>query len=334
MKIQLLIAVSDIDYAEHLSSVLSESYEDVFEVGICSDPTRLEKVSASHRFDAALLDEQMAETEAADMVRMPIVLCDGSLPVGPRGRELKKIRKYQRISAIVSEVLSSYAEVSDDLNSFNDAPAHITVVWSPAGGCGKTTAALAYGAQKVAQGRKTLYLDLEPFSSEEVYFSERGKSISTILDKLEENAEMLLRSIRLEDKGSGIYYFEKPENYDDINVLTASDIERLIMNCAHGVDELVVDLGSVYDGSVRRALEIADEVMLVADASAASRKKLEQFKTQHDLYEQIRSKLTLVANRNAKIDGVDAARMVLLPLVRSDDPVVVYKTLSVGYFSK
>ena len=36
MKIQLLIAINDIDYAEHLSRVLTEKGEDISEVSLCS----------------------------------------------------------------------------------------------------------------------------------------------------------------------------------------------------------------------------------------------------------------------------------------------------------
>ena len=334
MKIQLLIAVGESDYAEHLSSVMAESYEDVFEVNICSDTERMERMLAAHQFDVALFDAQMVEAGSFGSIRLPVVLCDELSQIGPRGEGLKKIRKHQRISGIISEILSGYAEASNNRNMFNDAPAHITVVWSPAGGSGKTTAALAYGAQKVAQGQKTLYLNLEPFSSGEVYFEEKGRSISTVLDKLENNAELLLRSVRMEDNGSGIYYLGKPENYDDVNILTADDVATLITDCAHGMDELVVDMGNTYDMKVRRALEMADKVLLVIDASPASRMKWEQFKTQHDLYGCISSKLTLVANRGVKVGSAEAVRVVSLPLVQSNDPVVVYKTLSVGYFSE
>ena len=42
MKIQLLIALNDIDYTEHLSKVLSEKYADRFEISICSSAERLQ----------------------------------------------------------------------------------------------------------------------------------------------------------------------------------------------------------------------------------------------------------------------------------------------------
>ena len=61
MKIQLLIALCDSDYVEHLSQVLIEKKSDVFEVSVCSSPKRLPELLTGQRFDVALLDDAMAE---------------------------------------------------------------------------------------------------------------------------------------------------------------------------------------------------------------------------------------------------------------------------------
>ena len=122
-------------------------------------------------------------------------------------------------------MLEGFAELSGSGSGFDLEKARITAVWSPAGGVGKTTAALAYCTRKVSEGKQVLYLDLEYFSSVSVYFSGDGKSISTVFDKLANNAQYApLRGIRQQDSGSGIMYFCEPNNYDDINVLTDEDI--------------------------------------------------------------------------------------------------------------
>lgn len=334
MKIQLLMAINDSDYAEHLSQSLTEQYADMFEVSICSANDRLKELTDIRRFEVALLSPGLTEYTNLQMIQLPLLLWDGMTAITTQEEALKKIRKYQRISGIISEILAQYAEVSDGKGSFDDTQTHITAVWSPAGGCGKTTVAIAYAAQKVAAGRKTVYLDMEPFSSTDVYFTGKGKSISTVLGKLESNVDILIQSIRQEDKGSGIYYFCKPENYDDINILTVEDIAALVKGCARGVEELVVDLSGACDEKVKYFLETADNVLLVVDATQNCQIKWEQFRTQNNLYEKLRSKLTLVANRNARVDASQAQQLVSLPIVQSNDPIVVYKTLSYGYFNE
>lgn len=329
MRIQLLIADSDRDYTEHLSQVLMEKYADVFEVSACSGVSSLTELLACRGYDVALLSRDLAAEAGLNRIKLPLLLWDGASSGQMEG--LDGVRKYQRISSIAGEVLERCAEVSS-IASGSGRDAHITVVWSPAGGVGKTTAALAYAAQLVSAGKRTVYLDLEPFSSVPAYFPETGKSISAVFAKLDERAELALQGIRQEDAGSGIYFYQRPDNYEDVSLLTEEDIVRLADAAAADADELIIDLGAGYDRKTAALLELADRVLLTVDGSRLCRAKWEQVRTQHELYDSSREKIVLVANRGSRYDAVEAASLVNLPLVKSDDPVVVYKTLSAGYF--
>ena len=332
MKLQLLIAIGHQDYMEHLSDVLTQRYGETFEVSVCSTGERLRELLSRRRFDAALLDETLAEEADLSAVRLPLLLWDGAAALGPRGAEMEKLRKYQRISTMTGQVLERYAAVCDSPAGFETGRGRITAVWSPAGGCGKTTVALAYAAQLVSRGKKTVYLDLEPFSSTPVYFADPERGLTDVFEKLDGNLKLLFQSIRREDSGSGILYFGRPDNYDDIEILTPDDVTALLQGASAGVEELVVDLGSSCDRKTRRILELAAQVLLVTDGTQASRVKCGQFRAQHDLYALLADRLTVVANRGARGTAQAGERTVSLPLVQSDDPVVVYKTLSAGYF--
>lgn len=332
MKVQLLIAMSDKDYVDHITRELAERWADIFELSICTSEETVQNITRTKRYDIALLDAALAQQASLSRIRMPMLLWDGMTVINDPFDGVNRIRKYQRISSIVSCVLEKYAEISDSRQFLDDAKAKTTVVWSPAGGCGKTTVALAYSAQQVSQGKKVLYLDLQPFSTADIYFTQAGKSISTVFGKLEGDLGMLVKSVRQEDHASGIYYFSPPENYDDVRILTSEDLELLLKGCMHGVDELIVDLGSTYDEKTLFLLEFADQVMVVVDSAAGCKAKWNQFCSQHNLFETIREKLMLVANRGAKFGNDLAARVVSLPVIKSENPVVVYKTLSAKYF--
>lgn len=330
MKIHLLIADSDQDYAEHLSRVLLEKYADMFEMSSCSSAEQLSEILSRRKYDVALLSPELAEGIDLQAVQIPLLLWDGSSAERQKG--IDSLQKYQRISAIAGEVLRRFAEIS----SFGIDPgctkARITVVWSPAGGVGKTTAALAYAAQKVSKGQRSVYLDLEPFSSLSAFFTENGKSISSVFEKLDERAELMLQSIRQEDSGSGIYYFCRPDNYEDISILTEEDTVRLAEAAAVEADELVIDLGAGYDHRIAALLDLADTVLFVIDGSKLCQTKWEQFQTQHELHEKLQEKGIIVVNRGGRYRAVQTMPIVNLPLVKSDDPIVIYKTLSGGYF--
>ncbi len=328
VKIQLLIALCDSDYVEHLSQVLIEKKSDVFEVSVCSSPKRLPELLTGQRFDVALLDDAMAEGAELSKPGLCIYLWDGSAEPVEAVRQLPRIHRYQRISSIVGEIVEQYAASQGPKERFGARRARITAVWSPAGGSGKTTVALACAAQRASGGARAAYLDLEPFSASSVYFKEPGKSISTVFEKLDGDVALMLQSIQMEDSGSGIIYFGCPRNYDDINILTEDDISALLEGCAVNYDELVVDLGSSSSPLVCRTLELADQVLLVADSSAVCRAKCGQFRTQHSLYADLGGKLTVVANRGARGVAAQGEACVSLPRVETDQPAAVYRTLA------
>lgn len=328
MKIQLLIAICDSDYAEHLSQVLIEKKSDVFEVSVCSAPERLPELLSGQRFDVALLDDSMAEGAELSRLTLPIYMWDGSSEPDEQLRQLPRIHRYQRISSMIGEIVEQYAAAQGPKERFGAKRARITAVWSPAGGSGKTTVALAYAAQRASAGVRTAYLDLEPFSATSAYFKAPGKSISAVFEKLDGDVALMFQSIQMEDSGSGIIYFGCPRNYDDINILTEDDIGALLEGCAVNYDELVVDLGSYSSRPVCRALALADQVFLVADSSAVCRAKCDQFRTQHSLYSDLGEKLTVIANRGARGVAAQGETCISLPRVETDQAAAVYKTLA------
>ena len=332
MKIQLLIALTDTTYSEHLSKVLTEKYADRFEISLCSSAERLLDATTKRRYDILLTDPDMPSLSFVQNIRLTVLLCDGSESTTEPLGGMRVISKYQRISRIIGQLLEYCAETSPTRGSIDRKRGSVTVVWSPAGGSGKTTVALAYAANAASSGKKAVYLNLENFSSIPVYFAPAAKSISSVFSKLDSNVELLLHSIRMKDNGSGIYYFGQPENYDDINELTEEDLILLTENCAEGMDEVVIDLSSGCSQKTKKLFEIADQILLVSDSSPAGKAKWEQFTTQNNIYSEIRSRSTLVLNRTGNAGQSADIRTISLPVVQSSDPIVVYKTLSAGYW--
>ena len=330
MKIRLLIAAAENGYAEHLSGVLTEKYAEIFEVGVCSSPDRLKDSLLAGRYDVALTEPEFVTAIDPDSVTLPLLLADGSDIAGDIG--LKKIKKYQRISSIAGNILEIYAETGKKANGCGVKKARVTVSWSPSGGAGKTAAALAVSANRALSGKQAVYLNLENFASTPLYFQEKGKSISKVFEKLESNVSMFLTGIRQKDEDSGIFYFRGPENYEDINILTAEDIETLVSACAEGADELIVDLSSQCDERTQKVFELADTILLVADHSAAAYIKLSQFINQHNIFGRLQHKIVLVNNKGSKITEPKINKTIYLPLVQPDDPILIVKTLSGGNF--
>jgi MinD-like ATPase involved in chromosome partitioning or flagellar assembly len=335
MRIRLLIATADIDYGEHLSNFLSEKYRDTFEISLCTLENCSDTMQNSYKYDVALLDPLLLDEVDLNAIHLPLLLWSDSDEHTEKMDNLVKIRKYQRISSLTGDVLESLSKVSKIGSIADFGKAAITAVWSPSGGVGKTAVAVAYAAQKAQAGKDVLYLNLESFSSTPVYFPAVGKSISAIFDMLENhdgNIRVLARGMCLKDNASGIYYFHSPDNYDDINILSVDDTATLIAACRGMADELVIDMSCICNMRAWQIFEQSGKVLLVTDKTNTAQAKLQQFMSQHNIFEKIKSKTIIVANKNATISEQLAASSVSLPFVNSDDEIAVYKELSVHNF--
>ena len=334
MRVKMLIATGDITYAGLLSGYISEHYRDTIDVSVFNGSQGLQAAVSARRYDVALFDAAYLKEVETASVHLPLLLWseheadDISIEIG-------KVHKYRRISSIVADVLEHYAKVTGSRRASGSQNASITAVWSPAGGVGKTTVALAYASSQAHEGKDALYLDLETFSSIPAYFSSCGKSISTVFEMLESNrgdVKMLLQGIRCNE--SGITYLCGPDNYDDISILSKENIYELVTTCAEITEELVIDLSCACDARTRQVFELADKVLLIIDPTLHAQVKLAQFISQNNVFESIKEKITLVGNKGALISKPPADSLVCLPVVPSSDPVSVYKSLSETGFKR
>ena len=330
MKLKLLIASDDGDYAEHLSKRLSENHSDTVEVSVCSSNSKLKELLRENKYDVALLEVSILRGVDFANIQLPLLLwaddekADDSFT-------LEKTPKYRRVSTILAKVLEHYAKVSKCSQSAEIEKARITAVWSPAGGVGKTTVALALAARESSQGKQVIYMNLEPFSSTPVFFETSGKSISAVFEMLEANegnVSVLIQSILQRDPISNISYFCCPDNFDDLNLLTVENISSLISACSGLTDELIIDMSNICDERAQRILELADRAFLVTDWTSVAQNKLLQFTSLHNLFTQIKDKTQIIANKGAKVVNPPADEVISLPLIQTTDASTVYKTLS------
>lgn len=329
MKIQLIIATADRPYADHLSTVLMQKYADTFSVSICSSA---ETFNAGSHYDVALLGVDFGGESDLSRARLPLLLCGETAEIPEAFARLQRISKYQRISSIVSDILVKYASIAAASDNPGGKKASVVAVWSPAGGVGKTSVALAYAARRAIDGSHVTYLDLELFSSTAAYFPENGKSLSTVFEHIDDNPELQLRGIRQQDMETGIFYFCKPLNYDDMNILSAEDAASLVGAAARGTECLVIDLPCICDAKTRKIFELCDQLLLVTDASATAHSKFDVFTSQNDVFQLIESKTAIVANKGCRTGKKADCPVIFLPYIQTNDPVAVYKSLSANHF--
>ena len=337
MKIKLLVASSDNGYAEDLTKTLSEKHSDIFETSVCTTRKLFYDTLERQKFDTALIEPHfISEKPDLTSILLPLLLWSDCEPLtdSDSATPLKKISKYQRISSLTSEVIEHYSGVSPVGCEISTKKTQIAAFWSPAGGVGTTTASLAYAASQVSDSRQVLYLNLESFASTPVYFAEGGKSISAAFEMLENNngnVSMLIRGLRKHDVSSGVAYFLHPDNYDDMNILSAEDAAEMISACCAIADQLVIDISCICNRRTWQIFALADKIFIVTDRSKTAQQKLSQFTSQHNVFQRIKTKTTFIANKDATIRGFPAESIISLPFITTADESEVYKPLSEGF---
>ena len=133
MKTQIIIATQDDDYANHLSANLAEHHSDIIDVSVCSTTHGIQEQLAAHKHDIALLEANMIDGIDLQSIQLPILLWSEETVVPSKAEDIAKLRKYTRISKIVSSMLELYARTSSNYSGEPGAKkANITAVWSPA----------------------------------------------------------------------------------------------------------------------------------------------------------------------------------------------------------
>ena len=328
MKIKLLIASDDTDYCDHISNYFLDNYSDTINVNVRTSLEALPINLAEKKYDAALVEACLFDSYDFSGVTMPMILSDERFETIDNAVSIKK---YQRISSIYSTILQEYAKVSKSTVGHGVNKANISAIWSPTGGVGKTSVALALASSAALKGKKTIYLNLELFSSTSAFFETSGKSISVLFEMLESkegNVESLIQSLLHRDPVNNILYFCCPNNNDDMNILSSDNVSSLITVCSGFCDELIIDMSCLCDERSLRTFELADNIFLVTDRTSVSAVKLERFINHNNVYSRFAEKMIFIANKGAVPDKKYGAEMISLPLVQSDDITDVYKVLA------
>ena len=282
MKIKLAILEKDASYLNRIVSVFNTKYADKFEMYSFTDMNGALATIESAKIDV-LIASDVFEVEPNMLPRRcGFAYFVDSIDV-ETVRDQRAICKFQKIDLIYKQILSIYSENAGDvigMKMTGDNCKLVTFVPS-SGGVGASTMAAAAAVLWASQGKKTLYLNFEPFGGSDVFFTGEGQfGMSDIIYALKSrktNLAMKLESCVKQDR-SGVYFYAQPNLALDLMEMTNDEKLHLLseINILGSYDVVVVDMDFQLDKSHMDLYHKMNAMVLVGDGSEVSNMKVQR----------------------------------------------------------
>jgi len=293
LKLNLLIADPDHAYVERLTTYLNNNDSHRFSISYVTNKESLTTYlnKRGNNLDIALVHPSMSKEISVTHNVTTILLTDGRINILDKDKHV--MSKFMRGDLIASQLIEIYTNEHPEhvyLNKANRTTRTIAV-YSPLGGVGKSI--ITAGSSMVAKkmGKEVFYLNLEDGCSTSCFFDGSGfSSVSELIYYLKEKKEQLpvkIEAIAFKDPATGVKSFAPPESLTDIAELTVKEIEELITSIMKSNHELLfVDLSNQYSPQNMKALELADDILLVGTSSSTGKTRMNQFLKHLSVLEQ------------------------------------------------
>lgn len=260
--------------------------------------------------DILVIDEALAQDRLDDLFLPATCIALSSSMDSIEGFEV--VKKYQRMESLINAILLKYAQDSGALEVVRgDSHTKMVAFYSPAGGTGKTTLAMAMAVVGARMGFQTLYLNLEEIDSVNDILGRTSNCLSDIFLALKTKGMQvgikLKESIQLEST-AGFYYISGVESISEYEEVDGDDMRKLLeavreLSC---YDLVILDQSSGFTEKTKVILEAADTIFVPITAEEGSTSKLLRLlgeSSLHGQYDALFSKMNLIANRAASSDS-------------------------------
>lgn len=234
-------------------------------------------------FDIILFDPDVCQ-EKLDFsdVKLPVCLYSDEARNSSWYEDCAKVLKYQRISNIYKAFIREYADKAGYSADFDHSQhTNMIAVYSPVGGSGKTTVALAIASRLAGMGKTVLFVSLEQLNSSSYVNPRQEEGITALLaSTADEHTNFELKIKGLMKQGmNGMYYvegFDRIVDYGDVTGDEMSNVLNKIKRC--GIcDVMVIDMESNLDLIGNAVISLADRIVIVEKTGELSGMKMNLF---------------------------------------------------------
>lgn len=280
--IRLVILEQDEIARRRLKAALERKYADAFELyGFSDRDAALQKVCGKDRIDILLAGEEFGVEESEVPARTAVVWLT-EFAADLQGSHYA-VERYQKTSLIYQKLVEISNEHGAQAVQRDETKAMVIAFGSASGGVGSSTMAAACAVHFAGKGKRVLYLNLETFSSAELFFDNKGEKLAGMTDvisALSMTSKPAMAALPgklekwvLQDPASGVFYYAKAENAVNMSELTGEAVIQLLELLSEKYDYIILDADFGVDQKTLTIYKQAHSIMLVSDGSDVSNKK-------------------------------------------------------------
>ncbi len=312
----MLIADEDTCYLQALNQYLMTNNDIDLSIYTFSEWTLIQDFLQKHTMDILLITPTLM-THMKDSLPTTciILLHEGQIP--SELNHLPSVKKYQSAPNLIKEVINILTDHHPDVY-FTPRTTHQTEiigVYSPIGGCGKSSVAIGLGKASSLNNVKTLLMNLEDFSYYKNIFNDTAsQDMSDLLYYAKQKNDHLHLKVNgivnkdIESEMDYIYTSHCCAAYED---MTNEDWDFLLFNLRNKTDysRIIIDCSSDFGKMNRALLPLCDSILLITNPQMISQIKIEEFYRTLKLMEleTLNSKLIPVLNHRV-MDEVDTGQ--------------------------
>lgn len=304
VRINVVILDKDVMFLNQLSRyLLDKTYKCT--ISSFSDIERYNEFSEYSKIDILIFSEDFLNELDLEINATKILMAEG---YKKECEDYYIINKYQKAENFLKNVLLIYAENTGNnsaiLSSGKDS--YLIGFYSPVGGSGKTTLAIALSKALADNGAKVLYLNLERISSLAGIFNDQSdKSFSEImLEAKNSNANLQLKILAntLQNNTSKIYYINPPESAVEYSEMTDDEMMKILneLKNMNEFDYIIIDFLGEFNKRVFNILELCKKIIFPTVPGELAKQKVQLFIREMKLlgYEKsILKKTALIINK-------------------------------------
>ncbi|MDF2988689.1 MAG: ATPase involved in chromosome partitioning [Eubacterium sp.] len=265
--IKLIILDDDDEYSFNLCNFLTHNYPETLLVNYCSNAYNIEEWIKKIDPDIILTCEKYYYQILKHFIKPIALLTSGKNSSSLS--EIFSIHKYKNVNKIAGDIINSFTNDGNILNSSKETTTKVISVYSASGNVGKTSVAIGICSICSLSGLNVFYLNLEQFQSTSLFYSNNTEySFSDLIyyaKAQDKNFISKIAAMRCQEPGTNVYFFKQADNPFEINELLPVDISFITNNlkdCGQ-YDLIVVDMESRFDSCTLEVFQAVDEVLYI-----------------------------------------------------------------------